>query len=414
MLPRETVGNHKASSPYRAFCVVGGCIVAFVACTGQPPAGSPDAGAEPPTDGAVHSGDAAAGPDASTVPGPPPNRFGIGLVSPGDPGQWDLTAALAGRGGYIKLIFPGVDLDTTGAPADWQNAVTEVYARDLVPVIRLGPPWGDRNIRKLADDSTHTQFTALAARYAAVVAELPRRPGWPLIIEVHNEANLCYEWECEPQNAPPHADVAAGWIHYTDTATEYAYFLRDVVAAIRAIGDPRIKVINGGLAPGGAVACECGGSGFTAGVTSREFLTAMEAAVPGLFASLDGFASHAYPAQGEGWGFFASYENSGPGLHYFETELTTLGIDKPVYLTETGWTIDGAAGGNRDTVAQWTRSAWENVWISHPKLRAVMPFILQDGSWDAFAWADPSGNPYPVYDTIRDFRCSREIPEPCQ
>ncbi len=387
------------------------------ACSGEAPSAGADAAVDPSMDAAPNPGDPHAlvptGPDARTVPGPPANRYGIGLVSPGNPGEWDRTRELTGPGGHIKMIFPGVDLQTHGAPDDWKNAVAQAYARDLVPVIRIGPHWGDRNIRKLADDADHSVYTTIAAKYGAVVAELPLRPGWPLVIEVHNEANLCYEWECAPNNAPSHPDVSPGWIHYTDTATEYAYFLRDVVSALRAIGDSRIKIINGGLAPGGTVACECGGSGFTPGVTSREFLVAMETAVPGLHASLDGFASHAYPAQGEGWGFFEPYEQSLTGLRYFETELTTLGIDKPVYLTETGWTIDGAAAGNRDVVASWTKSAWQNVWLSHPKLHAVMPFILQDPSWDAFAWADPSGNPYPVFNEIRNWRCSMNIPEPC-
>jgi hypothetical protein len=391
------------------------------ACVGQPDSpGDPDeadastaegADARPGTptaDGGAPSADAAPDPNA-----PPANPFGIGLVGPGNATQWDRTAELAGPGGHIKLIFPGVDLDTTGAPQDWIDAVSQVYSRDLIPVIRLGPPWGDRNIRRLSDDSSHMSYTTLAARYAAVVAALPRRASWPLVIEIHNEANLCYEWECEAQNAPSHPDVPAGWIHYTHTAAEYAAFLRDVAAAIRAIGDDRIRIINGGLAPGGTVACECGGDGFTPGVTSREFLAAMEAAVPGVHASLDGFASHPYPAQGEGWGFFESYDSCGPGLHYFETELATLGIDKPVYITETGWTVGAGAQGSREQIAQWTLQAWQNDWFDNPKIKAVMPFMLQDGSWNDFAWIDGAGAPYPVFTAIRNWRCSMGFPRAC-
>ena len=68
-------------------------------------------------------------------------------------------------------------------------------------------------------------------------------------------------------------------MHYSDIAHEYAYFLRDVANALHAINDPRIRVINGGLAPGGAVTCECGGSGFTAGITAIEFIQEMQAAM---------------------------------------------------------------------------------------------------------------------------------------
>jgi hypothetical protein len=383
--------------------------IAVAACVGQGPgdrAGAPDGGAAGRADAAPSGADAA--PDASVLE-LPRNPVGIGLVSPGDAAQWDRAAELAGRHGHIKLIFPGVDLATQAAPADWIAAVAGSYARDLVPVIRIGPHWGNRNIRQMSDDAAHRRYTELAARYAAVVADLPLRDGWPLVIEIHNEANLCYEWECLPEQAPPHPDAPAGWIHYTDTAAEYASFLRDVTAALRALGDPRIQIINGGLAPGGTVACECGGDGFTPGVTSREFLAAMETAVPGVHAALDGFASHPYPAQGEGWGFFEPYDQSGPGLAYWKTELQTLGIDKPVYITETGWTTAAGASGSREQIADWTVSAWRNDWLAEPRIRAVMPFILQDASWDPFAWVSPSGAPYPVFEAVKAWRCGEGL-----
>jgi hypothetical protein len=343
----------------------------------------------------------------------PTPTYSIRLVAPGNSTQWDRTAELTGRGGHVKLIFPGVDIGMTTAPDDWKDAVAQSYARDLIPVIRIGPSWGDRNIRSRSDDAAHLVYTSVASAYAAVVDSLPRRASWPLIIEVHNEANLCYEWECRPENAPSHPEAQAGWIHYSDTAAEYAAFLRDVTAAIRSIGDSRIEVINGGLAPGGAVTCECGGGGFTGGATSREFLLAMEAQVPGVHASLDGFASHSYPAMGEGWGFFEAYEVSGPGLAYYQTELTTLGIDKPVYMTETGWTVGAGAQGSREDIAAWTLAAWTNDWYANGQIAAVMPFILQDGSWNDFAWIDGNGDPYPVFTAIRNWRCSMSFPDPC-
>ncbi len=369
-------------------------------------------GAIPGADAAPGSADAAPTPvDGQVAAGPPPNRFGIGLVGPGGTDQWNRAAELAGRGGHIKLIFAGVDRGMTGPDGSWVTAVSECYARDLVPVIRMGPPWGDRDLRSRSDDSSHKSYTQLAAAYAAVVAGLPRRDGWPLVIEVHNEPNLCYEWACDPGDAPAHADTPAGWMHYTDTAAEYASFLRDTTAAIHALGDSRIRVINGGLAPGGAVTCQCGGDGFTAGITSREFLSAMEAAVPGVHAALDGFASHSYPAQGEGWGFFVAYDQAGPGLHYYQTELDTLGLDLPVYITETGWTV--SEGASREEVSAWTVSAWDNDWLDGDGIVAVMPFMLQDASWNDFAWVDSGNQPYPVFDAVRSFRCGLGIPDPC-
>ncbi len=345
-----------------------------------------------------------AGPDAGN--GPPVNPFGIGLVGPGDTNQWNLTADLVGHGGHIKLIFPGIDLNTNGPDSSWVTAVQESYNRDLVPVIRLGPHWGDRHIRNMADDASRTTYTNIAQRYAQVVAGLPLRAGWPLYLEVHNEPNLCYEWECHPGETPSNPNAPAGWMHYADMAHEYAYFLRDVADALHALGDPRIRVLNGALAPGGAVTCECDGSGYTAGITALDFITEMTTAVPGIWSQLDGWASHAYPAEGLGWGFFVAYSASMPGLLFFEHELTAIGMTLPVFITETGWTTDAGANGSRQDIANWTVDAYNHPWLTHPDIAAVMPFMLQDGGWEAFAWVDSGGSPYPVYNAVRTQRCT--------
>jgi len=336
--------------------------------------------------------------------GPPDNPFGIGLVGAGNTTQWDRAAELAGRGGHIKLIFAGVELGMGGPPQEWIDACNEVYARDLIPVIRMQTGWGQTNVRDLSDDGNHLDYTSLANAFANVVAGLPKRDGWPMVIEVFNEPNLCYEWEC---------NAGEGWLDYTTTAAEYASLLRDVTDALHALGDPRVHVINAGLAPGGTVDCECGGEGWTGGITSREFLAAMEAAVPGVHAALDGFATHAYPSEGEGWGFFEEYAVCSPGIYYFETELATLGLSLPVYITETGWSVDYAAAGDRNLVADWTLQTWQNDWFSHTQIEAVMPFMLQDGQWEAFAWIDGSNNEYAVFTTVRDWRCSMAFPDPC-
>ncbi|MCA9648813.1 MAG: hypothetical protein KC501_02835 [Myxococcales bacterium] len=352
------------------------------------------------------------GPDPSTTSDtdePPPtsdNRFGIGLVAPGSASQLDLTAELTGPGGWVRLTFAGIDTGMHDAPPDWKDAVSMAHARDLVPVIRLGPPWGDRRVRNQSDDPGHLAYGGLAQAYADTVASLPQRDGWPMVIEVHNEPNLCYEWACDP------GDGNDGWLAYGQAAAEYAHMLSDVANALHGLGDARIMVMNGGLAPGGTVSCECGGEGFDPGITSVEYVQAMRTAVPDLFARLDAWASHSYPANGLGYGFFVGYEAPGwdaeTGLLYYQHELTAIGTSLPVIITETGWTVSPAAGGpgNRDAVATWTRSAYERVWLVEPEILAVLPFMLQDPSWDDFAWVAGDGSHYPVFDTVRDYRCS--------
>lgn len=336
-------------------------------------------------------------------------------MSPGDTAQLDLTADLTGPGGHVKLIFDGVVPGMSGPRAEWVDRIREAYDRDLVPVVRFAPDWGDRRVRNQSDPgSDGLRYTELAASYVAIVRGLPLRDGHRFYVEVHNEPNLCYEWACD------RGRFDADHIPSERIAEEYASLLRDVGDALHALGDPRIQVVNGGLAPGGVRWCECAGTGtgaFEGGNTSATFLAQMAAAVPGVFDRLDAFASHSYPAEGEGWGFFVPYDRAGAGLRWFETELRTIGREElPVLMTETGWpaTHDGTTYGSRDDVAAWTRQAYEGVWLTHPSVRAIMPFILLDrgGSWDGFAWAAADGSPYPVYREVRNLRCAR-IPGRC-
>ncbi len=359
--------------------------------------------------GDVDGGGADAAVDGGGLPPPSANRFGIGFVGPGDTGQLDLTADLTGPGGYVKLIFDGVVPGMSGPRPDWVDRVREAYERALVPVVRFAPDWGDRRVRNQSDPgSDGLRYTALAASYVAIVQGLPIPTGARFYVEVHNEPNLCYEWACDPGR------FDADRIPSERIAEEYASLLRDVGDAIHALADPRLLVVNAGLAPGGVRWCQCVGTGegaFEGGNTSATFLAQMVAAVPDVFDRVDAFASHAYPAEGEGWGFFVSYDRAGPGLRWFETELVTIGRPElPVLLTETGWPAvhGGVTFASREEVATWTRQAYEGFWLTHPSVRAVMPFILMDrgGAWDGFAWVRADGTPYPVCSEIRNLRCA--------
>jgi len=356
--------------------------------------------------------DAAMRPDAGMSAGPPTNRFGIGFVGPGDATDLDRAANLAGPGGFAKLIFPGIRRDTSGPDGAWSSAIREAYARDLIPVVRMGPPWDDGFVRDQADaGSDHRRYTALAAAYRRVVEGLPLRAGWPIYLEIHNEPNLCYEWRCAS------GSVAGGWISGAQIAAEYAAMLRDVADALHAIGDARVRVLNAGLAPGGVRRCECGGEGFEAGNTTLDFLRDMQSAVPDVFTRIDGFASHSYPAEGLGYAFFVPYDRASTGLHVFERELETIGRPTlDVFLTETGWCQPGSRcrenAGHRDQVADWTQRALPNVSLTRPHVSPCIPCNPRDPAWDDFAWMEAGGAPYPVYTRIRALRC-RSIPGRC-
>jgi hypothetical protein len=397
-------------------------VLVLAACGSATPSAVPDAAPAAP-DAAPAALDAApAAPDAPAPDAPAPdapapdaapppvNRFGIGVINTGTGNDLDRTAALVGRGGYVLLTLPGFTKTGFGSDGDlaaWQTAVRDAYARDLIPVLRIGPPWADRAVRNQSDDAQHLQYTTLAGVIAGVIAKLPRRAAWPLWVEVDNEPNQSLEWQCtEPGGSETDAQRAA----------EYASFLRDTTTALHAIAPP-VLVINAGLSPPGQNTTMCGqDQSPLPPLTSIDFIHGMKAQVPDVFDHLDGWASHSFPASSPpvAW---VPYQDGGPGLVWWKQELAAVGRDLPVLITESGWRTDSQPPATRDEVALWTACAWKNYWLDPTApILTVTPFILRDpyGNFESFAFISQDGStPYPVYDAMLGFRTTGALPGPC-
>ena len=285
----------------------------------------------------------------------PRNIFGIGLVSEGNQEQWNYAASLAGEGGWVLLTFPGVDNTTTAPQQSWVDAVAGVQKLNLNPVVRLSPPWGASHYRAESDDADHHQYTTLAAAFHSVVAGLPLVDGQNLYVQVDNEPDLCYEWACASAESQP--------LQFQTIAAEYAFFYSAVADSLHTI-DPRIKVAPAPLAPGGAVQCGCCGQpncgADKGGITGLQFMQAMTSAVSDVWDKADFLASHSYPASGVGFGFNAPLDQAAPGLTYYDKELSTIGKDIPVLITETGWATNraGLPHCSEQNKADWTAGAY--------------------------------------------------------
>ena len=113
----------------------------------------------------------------------------------------------------------------------------------------------------------------------------------------------------------------------------------------------------------------------------------MNEAVPDIFKKLDGLSSHSYPNPGFSQPPWVNTKMSVTSFK-FERDLVEQlsGKKLPVFITETGW-AHGA--GN---LAQNYKIAYEQLWLSDGRVRAVTPFILNyvGAPFAQFSWKNIS------------------------
>jgi hypothetical protein len=308
-----------------------------------------------------------------------------------------LTWALpiVGPGGYVTQPFSSVGRDSDGPSMAAVEFVEQAYARELYPIVRLqgahasatgcNPlPYSGWLAPEADDDGELLSYLAEAEGYKRFVEGLPRLENRPLYVQIGNEPNLRFMWggQADPR--------------------EYARFFVDVSRAIRAIGDPRIKLLNAGLAPEGDI-------------DNLEFIRAVVEAEPKFNGSFDYWASHTYPHNlPPGVNFHDG--TAPPGSRYaidsylLELEvLASAGVEVTaleVILTETGYRLGDQHFASYpaidvDSRAEYMRQAFSHFWPRWPELRAVTPFQLADphGTWSAYDWVstasgtDPYGFP---------------------
>ncbi|HPD29526.1 MAG TPA: carboxypeptidase regulatory-like domain-containing protein [Phycisphaerae bacterium] len=274
---------------------------------------------------------------------------------------------LVGRWGYAKTLLADIDKNTKQPPQGWIDYVNKCYQLELIPVLRLGGHYGGGGWRKPEADSPG-DYTSIAQAVKRVVAGLPRTDMCPLYIEVWNEPNLAVEWsgKANPQ--------------------EYADFFVAVAKAIRSIGDPRIKILNGGLA------------------TSPEWAEALCKANTEFISSFDLWSCHPYPM------------NRPPHLNHHNKNIkpdSELSIDSyllelaklrecgrdnvKIMITETGWDLGNAVYTKSEghpiideyNRADYAMRAFRDYYPNWPELVAVFPFEFSNEGWQQFDYVYP-------------------------
>ncbi|MFQ6097190.1 MAG: hypothetical protein ACE5O2_05625, partial [Armatimonadota bacterium] len=298
------------------------------------------------------------------------NPYGVHLlVVPPQDIETQVTWAhsLVGDGGHVKCFFTGITAQTAGPRPEWVALLNAIYARNMIPLIRLAGVYRDGQWIKPKADA-RGDYSSIANAVKAVVQRLPRKDGVPLYVEVWNEPNLDAEWSGE-------AD-----------AEEYAQFLVAVYRAIKSIGDDRIRVLNGGLA------------------TSPEFAREMFTKVPGSVRAFDLWASHPYPQNHPPeyniHDKTAAYPDCTIDAYLLELAVVEefRGEDVRVMITETGYNLGNQTYGfegypiiNEENRADYIMRAFRDYWSKWPEVVAVFPFEFCDagGGWADFNWVYP-------------------------
>ncbi|MFH1084921.1 MAG: hypothetical protein V1772_04080, partial [Chloroflexota bacterium] len=299
-------------------------------------------------------------------------------------GQLDRVRELMGPKAYVKQLLYRISTATAGPEACWVEFANGCYDRDLIPVVRLAGEYGGPNWNQ-PPAAAPGNYDAYAAALARVVAGLPRREGRPLYVEVWNEPNLDIEWG---GRADP---------------VEYGHFLVDAAAALRALGDARIVLLNGALSPGGNIA-------------PLAFIDGM-ASVPGALQAFDVWAAHPYP--GNHPPEYNIHDDAAPSYAELTIDSYLLELQRladhgrsglKVLLTETGYALgqnnfsfQGYAPMDENNRADYIARAFRDYWSRWPEVLGVCPYELVDpyGAWAVWDWLYPNGARHAQYDAVR-------------
>lgn len=301
------------------------------------------------------------------------NKFGIHLAQPHLESlkeARELINSSGGDWGYVTVVLQENDKNKE----KWQLIFDQMREFHLIPIVRLATvPEGENWRRPKAEE---------ADGWVNFLDSL----NWPVknrYIILFNEPNHGQEWggEVDPND-------------YAKVALAYAEKLKKK--------NKDFFIMLAGL---DASAPSAGTSMEDEEIFLKQLLTSNSS----LLTYIDGLASHSYPNPG----FAGSpYDAGRKSIRGYEWELELLksqGINKdlPVFITETGWR------GHSDLISQNYKTAFEQVWLSDDRVKAITPFILDyqgepflDFSWKRFQ----SSEFYPQYELIQSMAKTKGEP----
>jgi len=316
----------------------------------------------------------------STFPtwGTPNNKFGMYINA--DPKQIAEVASLINsNGGAWGWVLVPMDVRQRDHNL-WQNIFNACRTHRVKPVIQL--------FNNNTCDVNEMDFPGLA--------EFLNELSWPtkhLYISVFNEVNAVYYW-CG-RKAPE----------------EYAAVLNTAIDAFKSV-NPNFFIM-----PAGFNSSARSGPRY---LDEEDYLLRMNAAVPGIFKKIDGWATHAYPQPEFSGDFYnpPSWYGVRDQIENYKWEMGLLqkhfGVSGlPIFITETGWAhregnspmtpLQTANYKPASVTAHYFDDAYRNHWLPNNQIVAIMPFVWYKSDALHFNWKKEDGTFYPQYDIVTRF-----------
>ncbi len=279
----------------------------------------------------------------------------------------NLVNSNGGDWGYVLIPYNVKDYDRD----KWARVFDQLRNKHLIPVIQLHD----------VDTNDYEKQTEKAAEFLNSFL-------WPIkykYISVYNEPN-----------------DAAFWYQRVDPK-EYANILNYTIDTFKKENE-NFFMLNG--------AFNVSASDNNTTMDSFEYMSLMNEEIPGIFNKLDGWASHSYPQPN----FSGDPKDTGRwSIQAYVDELDylkNLGVEKelPVFITETGWAHAEGEEYNSsylsvDTISEYFKIAYKDVWLKDDKVRAVMPFtIWYESPHDHFSWINKDNVPYKHYEKVKEMK----------
>ena len=305
--------------------------------------------------------------------GTPNNKFGMYIHASSE--QIAEAASLinsnGGDWGWVLVPMDGRQRDA----GFWQGIFDTCKAHHIKPLIQL--------FNNNTCDVNEMDFPGLA--------QFLNQLSWPtkhLYVSVFNEVNAKDYW-CE-KLAPE----------------EYAVVLNTAIDSFKAVNQ------NFFLMPAGFNSSCRSGPRY---LDEEDFLLRMNAAVPGIFGKIDGWANHAYPQPEFSGDFYnpPSWYGVRDQIENYKWEIGLLqrhfGIsDLPIFITETGWAhseghLNKWQYKHSSVTARYFDDAYRNHWLPNNQIVAILPFVWYKPDAPNFNWKRDDGSFYPQYDVVMRF-----------